>query len=222
MTLIGIAAVTAVQLSGTEGSLLTSAVLSTYAVYLAYSTVSKNPSAVCNPQLGNSDPWGIAIGLGLTAISLAWTGFSWTAEGRLNREGQVKTIAGFIALYSAMFLSELPLIDCLLLIISSLSLNPPAFKRQGRFPPMDHRDRMPMASTLTLPLSIRRALLRRDMLLRVATISIRPPVEGSYGSSMLSWLSFLAGWPVCSPDGAVFRASLDKMTKSTTRPPTLP
>ena len=87
LTLIGIAAVTAVQLSGTEGSLLTSAVLSTYAVYLAYSTVSKNPSAVCNPQLGNSDPWGIAIGLGLTAISLAWTGFSWTAEGRLNREG---------------------------------------------------------------------------------------------------------------------------------------
>lgn len=80
-----------------------------------------------------------------------------------------------------------------------------------------------MASTLTLPSSIRRALLRRDMLLRVATISIRPPVEGSYGSSMLSWLSFLAGWPVCSPDGVVFRASLDKMTaKNITRPPTLP
>ena len=87
LTLIGIIAITAVQLSGPEGSLLTSAALSAYSVYLAFSIVIKNPSAVCNPSLGRGDPWGIAIGLGLTAISLAWTGWSWTAEGRLNREG---------------------------------------------------------------------------------------------------------------------------------------
>ena len=84
LTLIGFVAFTAVQLSGTDGSLLTSSIMSVYVVYLAYSMVSKNPDGQCNPQLGGSDAWGIAIGLTLTAVSLAWTGFSWTAEERLN------------------------------------------------------------------------------------------------------------------------------------------
>lgn len=87
LTLLGIIAVTAIQLSGTEGSLLTSSVISLYATYLAYSMVSKNPNASCNPNLGSNDAWGIVIGLSLTAVSLAWTGWSWTAEDRLNVEG---------------------------------------------------------------------------------------------------------------------------------------
>jgi hypothetical protein len=87
LTLLGVVALTGIQLSGTEGSLLTSSVMSLYAVYLAYSMVSKNPNASCNPQLGGNDFWGIAIGLTLTALSLAWTGWSWTAEERLNAQG---------------------------------------------------------------------------------------------------------------------------------------
>ena len=85
MTLVGIIAVTAVQLSGYEGSLLTSSVISLYAVYLGYSAVSKNPHGICNPQLASEkDTCGIVVGLLLTALSLAWTGWSWTAEERLG------------------------------------------------------------------------------------------------------------------------------------------
>lgn len=87
LTLLGVLALTGVQLTGTEGSLLTSSCVSAYSVYLSYLTVSKNPNSMCNPQLGSNDVQGIVIGLGLTALSLAWIGFSWTAEGRLNRDG---------------------------------------------------------------------------------------------------------------------------------------
>lgn len=87
LTLLGILAFTAIQLSGSEGSLLTSSIISVYTVYLAYSMVSKNPDATCNPHLASNDAWGITIGLSLTAISLAWTGWSWTAQSRLNLEG---------------------------------------------------------------------------------------------------------------------------------------
>jgi hypothetical protein len=84
-TAIGVIAITVIQLSGFEGSLLTSSVISIYAVYLCYSAISKNPHQVCNPQLTNdNDPWGISIGLLLTGVSLAWTGWSWTAEDRLS------------------------------------------------------------------------------------------------------------------------------------------
>jgi len=71
---------TAVQLSGEESSLLASAIISVYATYLCFSAVSANPNQVCNPYYGKSDAWNIAIGIGLTVISLAWTGFSWTAS----------------------------------------------------------------------------------------------------------------------------------------------
>jgi serine incorporator 1/3 len=84
LTLLGIIAMTAIQLSGTEGSLLTSSVISLYAVYLCFSIVSKNPRGECNPNLGRNDVWGITIGLLLTTISLIWTGWSWSAEARLN------------------------------------------------------------------------------------------------------------------------------------------
>lgn len=84
LTLLGIIAMTAIQLSGTEGSLLTSGVISLYVVYLCFSIVSKNPRGECNPRLGHNDVWGITIGLLLTTVSLVWTGWSWSAEARLN------------------------------------------------------------------------------------------------------------------------------------------
>lgn len=91
MTLIGIVGVTAAQLSGFEGSLLTSSVISLYVVYLGYSAVSKNPHGLCNPQLAKAnDPWDIVMGLALTALSLAWTGWSWTAADRLSTDGVKK------------------------------------------------------------------------------------------------------------------------------------
>lgn len=88
-TWLGIVSVTALQLYTAEGSLLTSSVVSTYFTYLAYSIVSKNPKVECNPALGNSDTWGIIAGLSLTLISLAWTGYSWTADERLTSQGYV-------------------------------------------------------------------------------------------------------------------------------------
>lgn len=86
-TWIGILCMLGAQLSGEEGSLLTTAVISAYSTYLAYSTVSKNPNATCNPTLGEEDVWGIAIGLFFTMISLIWTGWSWTAAERLTEQG---------------------------------------------------------------------------------------------------------------------------------------
>lgn len=84
MTLLGILGITALQLLGTsEGSLLTSGVISLYAVYLCFTIVSKNPKGHCNPRLGQNDIWGITIGLLLTTVSLIWTGWSWSAEPRL-------------------------------------------------------------------------------------------------------------------------------------------
>jgi hypothetical protein len=58
--------------------------MSLYAVYMCFSIVSKNPRGECNPRLGEDDIWGITIGLFLTIISLAWTGWSYSAEARLS------------------------------------------------------------------------------------------------------------------------------------------
>ncbi|KAL3821918.1 hypothetical protein ACHAXA_008958 [Cyclostephanos tholiformis] len=74
-TLFGVVGVTILQLSVLEGSLLTSSVVSLYAAYLGYSAVSKNP-------LGSA--LGTIVGLMLTALSLAWTGWCYTAEDRLG------------------------------------------------------------------------------------------------------------------------------------------
>ena len=83
-----IVALTAVQLSGIEGSLLTSSVISLYDVYLGYLAVSKNPQEARNPFLTQeSNLFDITVGLAMTSVSLAWTGWIWTAEGRLSRAG---------------------------------------------------------------------------------------------------------------------------------------
>jgi len=76
--------VTAIQLSGEEASLLTSAVIVAYATYLCFTAVSKNPNGECNPKLGDEDVLGIVLGIGFTLLSLAWTGWSFTAESKIN------------------------------------------------------------------------------------------------------------------------------------------
>lgn len=86
LTLLAVIAITALQLSGTEGSLLTSSVMSVYVVYLCFTIVSKNPQHQCNPRLGKNDLWGIIVGLFLTLVSMIWTGWSWSAEARLSTE----------------------------------------------------------------------------------------------------------------------------------------
>jgi len=91
LTLLGVIAITTIQLCGTEGSLLTSGVISLYAMYLCFSIVSKNPNGDCNPELGQNDVWGITIGLLLTTVSLIWTGWSWSAVPRLSTTDTVSS-----------------------------------------------------------------------------------------------------------------------------------
>merc|ERR1719330_385089 len=73
-------------MTGEESSLFTSASLFTYATYLLYIAVSKNPNEECNPQLGEDDVAGIILGIGLTLISMLWTGFSSTAHKTVGDE----------------------------------------------------------------------------------------------------------------------------------------
>lgn len=92
LTLLQIIIMTVIQLVySEEGSTLTTSVLSLYSTYLAYSIVSKNPNGVCNPTLGEDDIWSIVIGLCLTMVSLAWTGWSWTAQSRIESVDALET-----------------------------------------------------------------------------------------------------------------------------------
>jgi len=109
LSLIAIIGMTALQLSGTDGSLLTSSVMSIYVVYLCFSIVSKNPKHECNPRLGENDVWGITVGLLLTIVSLAWTGWSWSAETRLSVESVQSTRA--VAPQSTDLNLEVPFLD---------------------------------------------------------------------------------------------------------------
>jgi len=84
VTLIMGVVVTGVQLSGEESSLLTSANIVAYATFLCYTAVAKNPNADCNPNLGELDGLGIALGVGITLLSLAWTAYSKTAHDRMQ------------------------------------------------------------------------------------------------------------------------------------------
>ena len=86
ITLILLILVTAVQMSGEEASLLTSASLSAYGVYLCFLSVSKNPNEACNPYVTEKDTLGIVLGILVIMFSLAWTGWSNTADKRLLSE----------------------------------------------------------------------------------------------------------------------------------------
>jgi len=90
-TIIFIVLITTIQLVGEEGSLLTSAVISLYGVYLAFAGLSKNPDYECNPLLGGNDALGISMGIFFTLITVLWVGWSFTAEERLTSEGYKST-----------------------------------------------------------------------------------------------------------------------------------
>lgn len=83
-TLVLCVLITGAQLSGEDGSLLSSACVSAWAVYLLYSAVTKNPDSACNPMLGAPTIANIVLGLVVSCISLAYTGWSYTAEDKLT------------------------------------------------------------------------------------------------------------------------------------------
>jgi hypothetical protein len=88
ITLMWIVVTTVVQLAFSNTGLLTSAVLSLYATYLVYSAMAKNPNEQCNPTLHQDhDPVDIVVGVVLTFVSLAWTGWSFTSDGHLMCSG---------------------------------------------------------------------------------------------------------------------------------------
>jgi hypothetical protein len=84
ITLVLGVAITLAQLTGQEGSLLASACVFTWAVFLCYTAVTKNPDAECNPKLGEPDNISIVLGITVTMISLCWTGWSYTAEDKMT------------------------------------------------------------------------------------------------------------------------------------------
>jgi serine incorporator 1/3 len=84
LTLIFGILLTTAQMTGDEGSLLSSASISAWAAFLCYTAVSKNPDDNCNPRIGEPSPLSIAFGLFVTIISLCWTGWSYTAEDKLT------------------------------------------------------------------------------------------------------------------------------------------
>lgn len=83
LTIVISVLVTIFQLCSEEASLLTSAVITSYATYLVLTAITKNPNGECNPKLGDDDELGKILGIGITIISLAWTGWSFTADEKL-------------------------------------------------------------------------------------------------------------------------------------------
>jgi len=84
VTLVLCVAITAAQLSGEEASLLASACVSLWATYLCYGAVTKNLDDRCNPTLGDPTPATIVLGLVVSVVSMAYTGWSYTAEDKLQ------------------------------------------------------------------------------------------------------------------------------------------
>ena len=80
LTLVLTLGATVVQLTGDEGSLLTSAVMTGYSVFLAYSAVSNNPDETCNPMLGQDNWLDITLGIVFIVASMTWTCFSYASS----------------------------------------------------------------------------------------------------------------------------------------------
>jgi hypothetical protein len=60
------------------------------ATILSSLEVGKNPNEQCNPFLGEQDTVGIILGVGMTIISLGWTGWSYTAEDKIGGKKTLK------------------------------------------------------------------------------------------------------------------------------------
>lgn len=81
VTIVMSVILTIVQLSGEEASLLTSAFIVSYGVYCAFASLTKNPNEECNPSIRNdNESLDIVIGVVLTIVTLAWVGWSKTAD----------------------------------------------------------------------------------------------------------------------------------------------
>lgn len=87
LTIILSIGVTMAQLSGEEGSLLASSLITGYATMLCYNAVSKNPDESCNPFLRTDDAVSIIIGISLTIICLGYVGWSYTADSTFGGGG---------------------------------------------------------------------------------------------------------------------------------------
>jgi len=86
VTLVLSIALTLLQLTGEEGSLLSSAVIACYGTYLCFTAVAKNPDVTCNPNVGERDVLSVVLGVIVTLVGLAWTGYAYTVEKRVDGE----------------------------------------------------------------------------------------------------------------------------------------
>ena len=60
-----------------EGSILISAIMTAYATYVCYSSVSLNPNLSCNPTISTSyQTLSTVIGLVILVISMLWTTYN--------------------------------------------------------------------------------------------------------------------------------------------------
>jgi len=60
----------------TDSTLLTSCIVSTYAIYLCWASVHANPDPCNTVSLGSDDPQSIILGMAITVFSLSWTCYS--------------------------------------------------------------------------------------------------------------------------------------------------
>ncbi|CAM9823121.1 unnamed protein product, partial [Discosporangium mesarthrocarpum] len=72
LTLILSVVLTVIQLSGEQGNLLASSLVTAYATFLCFSAVSKTPNSSCNPFVGETNVTTVIVGLVLTVLSLCW------------------------------------------------------------------------------------------------------------------------------------------------------
>lgn len=55
-----------------------------WSCFLCYSAVARNPNEACNPNVGQDETLTIILGVIVTFVSLAWAGWSYTAEDKFN------------------------------------------------------------------------------------------------------------------------------------------